>query len=280
VGAAKIGPGRAGSPGEGIVAGEGTLTVASMNLHCGFSAMQEPFDVAAVVRSLDATVIAVQEAWTAESAAADPSGDPLAAAARDLGATVVRAPMCGFADLRSLGLPGGSGPGQLGIAVLSKLPVAGHEVISLGVAPGDPIPRVAQVVWLEVGELLNVGEHAVLRFVNTHLTYRPFSPIQLWRLRQKLREHSGPTILVGDLNMPRPIASLTSGLVPAVTGRTWPADRPLVQLDNVLAGGAVEPVAGSVLPHVGSDHLPVRAELRLRAARYRARKADRAAADR
>jgi endonuclease/exonuclease/phosphatase family metal-dependent hydrolase len=255
------------------VAGGGTLTVASMNVHCGFSSTGEPFDVASAVRSLGAAVIALQETWTAESASGDPAADPLEAAARDLGASLLRAPLCAVADLARLGLPGGSGPGQLGIAVLSTIPVASYQVLSLGAGPGDSIPRIAQVACL------TLAEQSVLRFVNTHLTYRPFSPVQLWQLRQALSGHAPPTIIAGDLNMPRPIASLTSGYAPAVAGRTWPADRPLLQLDHVLADNRVEPVTGTVLPHAGSDHLPVWAELKLRPARLRAR-SEAAAADR
>jgi endonuclease/exonuclease/phosphatase family metal-dependent hydrolase len=48
----------------------------------------------------------------------------------------------------------------------------------------------------------------------------------------------------------------------AVVGRTWPAWRPHSQIDHILVRGALQPVRGEVLPHGGSDHRPVRAELR------------------
>lgn len=255
------------------MAGDGTFTVASMNLHCGLSSSGQPFDVSAAVRRLDATVVAVQETWTAETAPGEPAPDPLAAAAHDLGARLMRVPMIEVRDLADLGLPGGSGPGQFGIAVLTTLPVSEYDVVSLGTAPGDAIPRFAQVIRL------TLGEQAVLRFVNTHLTHRFFSPAQLWRLRHALQEHAEPTVIAGDLNMPRPVATLTSGFTAAVAGRTWPADSPLLQLDHVLVGGGVEAVTGAVLPHTGSDHLPILAELRLRAARHRPRRGHAAAAD-
>ena len=47
----------------------------------------------------------------------------------------------------------------------------------------------------------------------------------------------------------------------AVVGRTWPAWRPHSQIDHILVRGALRPVAGAVLPHAGSDHRPVRAEI-------------------
>jgi endonuclease/exonuclease/phosphatase family metal-dependent hydrolase len=252
------------------LAGHGTFAVASMNLHCGFSGTGKPFDVASVVRSLGAAVIALQETWTAESETVDPAADPVAAAARDLGASLMRVPLRAVPDLACLGLPGGSGPGQMGMALLTTLPVTGYEVISLGAAPADSIPRTAQLAWL------TVGKQTVLRFVHTHLTYRPFSPVQLWRLRRALSGYAGPTIIAGDLNMPLPVASLTSGYRPAVIGRTWPADRPFLQLDHVLADSGIEPITGAVLPHAGSDHLAVRAEFRLPAAR-RGSRSDQAA---
>jgi endonuclease/exonuclease/phosphatase (EEP) superfamily protein YafD len=49
----------------------------------------------------------------------------------------------------------------------------------------------------------------------------------------------------------------------AVVGRTWPAWRPHSQIDHILVRGALQPVHGEVLPDGGSDHRPVRAELRI-----------------
>lgn len=262
------------------------FTVASVNLHCGVSSTGEPFDVEGAIRGLDAAIIAVQETWQGDSQSGprlpDTAGqdgrsaqpgspargasDPVTAAASAIGAELLRVPLCAFSDLARIGVPPGSGPGRFGMAVLTTLPVINYEVISLGPVPGDTIPRSAQIVWL------GLDDQVTLRLVNTHLTYRPVSPIQLWRLRQRLRGYPGPTIVVGDLNMPSPIASLTAGYPAAVTGRTWPADRPLLQLDHVLASSHLEAVAGTVLPHIGSDHLPVRARLRLRAARPRIRR--------
>jgi endonuclease/exonuclease/phosphatase family metal-dependent hydrolase len=92
--------------------------------------------------------------------------------------------------------------------------------------------------------------------------------------------HYGPTIVVGDLNMPGPIARLTAGYARAATGRTWPASRPRLQLDHVLTSSHLESLAGTVLPCHGSDHLPVRARLRLRAAGPGVRRAAVAAASR
>jgi endonuclease/exonuclease/phosphatase family metal-dependent hydrolase len=234
----------------------GTFTVASMNLHCGVSRAGEPFDLGEVVCGLGTSVIGLQETWTAESA---PGDGALAAAAGVLGARLLQTPLCTFRNLAFAGAPL-SGPGEFGLAVLSTLPVAGHELVTLGIAPGDTILRVAQIVWVRLGNA------SLLRFVNTHLTNRPFSPVQLWRLRRLLGGHDGPTVVTGDLNMPRPAARLIAGYTPAVEGRTWPAERPLLQLDHILASRHLDRLGGAVLGPAGSDHLAVRARLRVRAA--------------
>lgn len=225
-----------------------------MNLHCGASRTGELFDVEAVICGLDASIVALQETWLPEEGA-----DPVAAAARGLPAQLLRLPLCRLPGLASIGIPADRGPGHIGIAVLTTLPITGYEFVRLGLAPGDKIPRYAQIVWL------GLDQRNVLRFVNVHLTYRPLSPLQLLRLRHRLGDYSGPTVIAGDLNMPRPLASLVAGSTPAVEGRTWPAEHPVLQLDHVLASAGIECVQEAVLPHFGSDHLPVWARLRLSA---------------
>jgi len=71
-------------------------------------------------------------------------------------------------------------------------------------------------------------------------------------------------VIAGDLNMPGP-ATWTAGhgYRRVVRGPTFPAHRPLIQIDHLLAGPGVRAEAAEVLPGVGSDHLPVRAQLLL-----------------
>jgi len=52
--------------------------------------------------------------------------------------------------------------------------------------------------------------------------------------------------------MPGPVSGLAVGYSPAVNGRTYPAHRPLLQLDQMLTSGAVRASDGRVLPPVGS----------------------------
>jgi endonuclease/exonuclease/phosphatase family metal-dependent hydrolase len=243
-----------------------TLTVASLNLHHGFEKNGTPFGVTAAVCQLDAAVICVQEAWQPFGAGSEPEvTDQLADAAEKLGMSMRRAVMCirpGFGSEHDTGQHDtgqhdtGQSSGELSIAVLTTLPVTGYRVIELGTARGDIIPRLAQVILLEL------PDGGVLRLVNTHLTHRFTSPLQLRLLQRQLAP--GPaTVIVGDLNMPRMIAARWPGYADMVRGRTYPADRPLIQLDHMLASRNLERISGRVLPPAGSDHLPVWAEFRV-----------------
>ena len=142
---------------------------------------------------------------------------------------------------------------MVGVSVKKK------EEISLGRAPLDGLPRLAQALTLAV------PGGGTLRIVNTHLTHRMTSPAQLILLAARLsKESTGPRLIAGDLNMPGP-ATWTAGhgYRRVVRGLTFPAHRPLVQIDHLLAGPGIRAEAAEVLPGVGSDHLPVRAQLLL-----------------
>jgi endonuclease/exonuclease/phosphatase family metal-dependent hydrolase len=249
------------------------VTVASLNLHCGFSSAGAPYDVVSAICQLGADIICLQEVWLpAAEATAGPDGgaaDQVAEAARKLGASVHRAPMASWPSLAMLGLPADSGGGEISVAVLSALPVAAYRVLELGTAPADKVPRFAQVLRY------TLPGGAAVDVVNTHLTHRLTSPLQLRKLQRMLRAgqpgHSRvPCVIAGDLNMPRLLAHRTGGFAAAIRTPSWPARRPVVQLDHVLAGPGVEPVDAATLPEVGSDHRPVRATLRLGVA-WRAR---------
>lgn len=177
-----------------------------------------------------------------------------------LGAALYRVPQRSgirLADFVASSGSAGRASGDLCLAILTTLPVTRYEVRALGRAPGDSVPRLAQVMCLRL------ANDASIRIVNTHLTHRLTSPVQLGALSRHLGRRPEPTLIAGDLNMPRLIAGRLAGFEAAVSGRTWPAWQPLIQLDHLLAGREVRAVAGSVLPPTGSDHLPVRATIAL-----------------
>src|SRR6185437_6672294 len=60
--------------------GDATVTIGSLNLHCGLTARGRPFDVAAAIARLPADIIALQETWhphpapDSSEAAGNPNG--------------------------------------------------------------------------------------------------------------------------------------------------------------------------------------------------------------
>jgi endonuclease/exonuclease/phosphatase family metal-dependent hydrolase len=229
------------------------ITLASLNLHGGLTARGEPFDVAEACHRLKADVITLQEAWRP-----DEQPDAVTGAAAALGAQVRHRGLARNTNRARLGVGSDTGSGTWGLAVLSLLPVTGYHEIELGRAPGDRISRAAQVVTL------STPGGAALRVVNTHLTHRFTSPVQLARLTRRLAAGPAlPTIIVGDLNMPRSLTRAAAGYRATVRGRTYPAGRPWIQLDHLLCRGPVRVSGAEVAGPVGSDHLPIRAELRV-----------------
>jgi endonuclease/exonuclease/phosphatase family metal-dependent hydrolase len=234
-----------------------SLRIASFNLHCGLDSQGRPYPVTAALDGLAADVLLVQENWR-------PAG----------GTSLARqaAPVAGFEHLAELDVVAGKSldalnivhgravvpdeTGTWGIAVLSRYPMRSYRTISLGAAPGDVVgARLAQII-----EIAYAGE--VLRIVNVHLTHRlRHGPRQLRRLVRALAADPVPTVIGGDLNMCRPTVYLARGYRPIVHGRSWPAHRPVAQIDHLLAGPGVAAVHSEVAPAAGSDHRPIRASL-------------------
>jgi len=229
------------------------VILASLNTHGGRGADGRPYDLEAACRQLKADIIVLQEVWR-------PRGkpNPVGEIAVALGAEPLWTDLIRDVDLDSVGIADEPARGRWGLATLTTAPVLGFEVTDLGRIPGDLTPRAAQLVTI------GLPGRGPLRIVNTHLTYRLLSPVQLIRLVRRLIDDDIPTVIAGDLNMPLPVTGLAVGYAPAVSGRTYPAHRPLLQLDHILANRWVARCGGEVLPPVGSDHLAVRARLQLR----------------
>jgi endonuclease/exonuclease/phosphatase family metal-dependent hydrolase len=228
------------------------VILASLNTHGGRGADGQPYDLEAACRQFKADIIVLQEVWRPHS-----GPDQVADIAAALGTELLRANLVDDTSLRSFGISDETERGQWGLATLTTVPVTGYEMVDLGRIAGDATPRAAQLITMEP------PGHGPLRIANTHLTYRLLSPVQLLRLVRRLDADDIPTVIVGDLNMPMPLTGLAAGYAPAVSGRTFPAHRPLLQLDHILASRQVARCGGEVLPPAGSDHLPIRARLRL-----------------
>ncbi|HEY5361656.1 MAG TPA: endonuclease/exonuclease/phosphatase family protein [Streptosporangiaceae bacterium] len=257
------------------MASDAMVTIGSLNLHCGLSGRGRPFDVPAALEHLKADIIAVQEGWwtagdadgtndAAGTGGTDDAGgtgrpDGLAIAAQALGARLIRAEVSTGASLAELSIAPRPERGTWGIAVLTSLPVTGIEILDLGRAPGDRHSRAALICTV------TTPGGWPLRLVCTHLTHRFTSPVQLVALTRYLARAPDPppTVIVGDLNMPRLATWLAAGFGPTVRGRTFPADGPVIQLDHLLTSPQLLCVNAEVLAPVGSDHLPIRAQVRL-----------------
>jgi endonuclease/exonuclease/phosphatase family metal-dependent hydrolase len=237
------------------------ITLASLNLHGGLTSRGDPFDVAEACTRLKADVITLQEAWRPET-----GPDAVTRTAAALGAQIRHRGLVHGTSRAALAVGTDPGIGTWGLAVLSMLPVTGYTEIELGRAPSDRIARAAQVVTV------STPEGVPLRIVNTHLTHRYTGPVQLALLAYRLAGRpwaarpAGPppaaaTVIAGDLNTPWAGTLAAPGYRDVVRGRTFPADRPLIQLDHVLIRGRVTASGGEVLGPLGSDHLPVRVQL-------------------
>ena len=267
------------------------LSIANYNMHCGMDGWGRPYDYLAAIAALDADVIVLEEAWTV---AGDGSGGQSAEAARLLGYQVAAhtlgegrrirpqpaatqtwlARPIWRAENQALYMDGvrpqpahvqalarwrEAEQGTWGIAVLVRpeLPIEATRLLLMRTLRRDRVRRAALVVDLTVdGRPISVA--------GTHMSHLHLGSHRNWaELRRQLRTEARPdAVLAGDMNTWGPLVKrFMPGWRRTVIGPTWPAWRPHSQIDHILVRGALRPLAGVVLPHSGSDHRPVRAEL-------------------
>jgi endonuclease/exonuclease/phosphatase family metal-dependent hydrolase len=266
------------------------VVVASFNVHGGVDGLGRPFDVVAACRELDADLLFLQEVWSPAS------GPPLAARVGDaLGYQVqelvmTRARLSAPPDTSVLspswgpvlfqrgpwglrvgeGRPGrqqaprpkGAGVvenGTWGIALLSRVALRSTTTIDLDQLRRDPARRRAIAVEVDI-------DGRPLRVIGLHLSHLSHgSVVQLRALHRLIAVSDSPGVLVGDMNMwGPPLSALMPGWSRVVRGATWPAWRPMAQLDHILVTAGVRTLgSGQVVPLPGSDHLPVRARVTL-----------------
>ena len=238
-------------------AGVPDLSIASFNTHYGFAPFRSrpriPYDVEASLRRLDAEVIVIQELWRP-----DRRRGVVDDAADAMGLTVHYEETGPATGRTAWPHPVRHGEGSVGIAVVTALPVRRCASIPLGPTPTDPAPdRTALHVEIDVD-----GEP--LQLVAVHLTSQlPHGPVLQLRRLARAAPRTGPAVIAGDCNFWGPgVRAFLRGWRRAVRGRTWPARRPHSQIDHILVRPDIRVMAGEVLADVGSDHRPVRAELR------------------
>jgi endonuclease/exonuclease/phosphatase family metal-dependent hydrolase len=236
-----------------------SVTVGSFNIHWGRTRrVFEPFDVVGACRQLDVDVLALQEVW-------EPDGEPSIAqeVAEALGYDVheiwtargVTEPR-----VKLVGRPGEKvGDGHCGEAILTRVPHGAVTEHRLAGFLFDYTDRAVISTHVEL-EGINVSVSA------SHFPHlEHFSPLLRWRLRTVLPQADEPAVLMGDFNMWRWVARfVVPGWSDTVRGATWPALRPVFQIDHLLATPSIRTTDAEVVHTGESDHLPIRARLSLR----------------
>lgn len=257
------------------------VRLATFNVFSGRSLRDGAVDadrLRAAAAQLDADVVGLQEVDRAQPRS---GGLDLAAEV----AAALGAPAQGWRFAPALlGTPGGSwqpAEGDLddsgavvaayGVALVSRLPVSSWHVVRL---PASPLPapvlvpsaeargRVRPVLLPDeprvvLAAVLELPGSGTMTVAATHLSFVPgWNVVQLRRVVAALRRLPQPVVLLGDLNMPWPLPLLGArGWRPLARRATWPAPRPRVQLDHILATGTLpDVVRAEALELPVSDH--------------------------
>jgi len=245
------------------------VRLATFNILHGRSLADDRVDVARfadAVRSLRADVLGLQEVDRDQPRSL--GADLTAVAAEAMGAAEHRfvAALSGTPGTTWTAPTGDEQPGtaSYGIALLSRYPVRGWQIVRLPAIPvrvpvkfprrrrpvlvkDEPRVAVAAAVETPVGPLT---------VANTHLSFIPgWNVVQLRRLLRALPDRGEPVVLMGDLNMDVSRAARVSRLRPLAAHPTYPSGDPHVQLDHILAGGPVTPTGpGRAHQLALSDH--------------------------
>lgn len=245
------------------------MRLATFNILHGRSLDDDRVDVdrfAAAVASLDADVLALQEVDRAQSRSA--LADLTAVAADVLGASEHRfvAALSGTPGATWMAATGREHPDSAayGVALLSRVPVEGWEVVRLPtipctvpvVFPGQKRPKLVrdEPRVAALARLTDPDTGTSLTVAGTHLSFLPgWNVRQLRQLARTLRQAPGPVVLMGDLNLEPAAAARHSRMRPLVQAATFPVDAPTRQLDHILVGGPGVPE----IVEAGARRLPL-----------------------
>ena len=260
------------------------IVVASFNVHSGVDGWGRPYDAVGACERLDADVLVMLENFVpdGEVGLAAEIADRLGYDHRSVALARAKRFPPAPPDRRGFGPPvwarrptgvrvafprrARSGhsdtawntydEGDWGIAVLSRRPIGRCEDLDLGKLRLDPAHRHALLVEVDVegNPLVVAGVHM------SHLS--DGSVVQYGRLARALPPPGVEAVVAGDMNMwGPPLRVLLPGWRRAVRGRTWPAARPMAQIDHLLVRPGQRVIATEVLQLGASDHRAVRATI-------------------
>lgn len=255
------------------------LRIGTFNLLHGMPVRGEPASdggLRTAAAALDVDVLGLQEVDRAQGRSG--GADQAAVVAEELGARDWRfvPSLLGTPSTRPTWTPA-TGDGSTtpegpsyGVALLSRRPVRSWHVLRF------PAARVGAPLIVSAGSrsrLMRVPDEprvAIAAVIDTaggpvtvataHLSFVPgVNALQLRRLVRWLDTLPGPRLLAGDLNLPGSLPRRLTGWAQLARVASWPAYRPRVQFDHVLADGAgehlVRDVTAVTLPV--SDHCAV-----------------------
>ncbi|MDT0506997.1 endonuclease/exonuclease/phosphatase family protein [Novosphingobium sp. MMS21-SN21R] len=234
------------------------LKVASYNIHkgVGLDRRRDPERILTVLREIDADVIALQEADRRYG---------LREAVIPRAALDDHSPWAAVEPGHYDSARTASSMGWHGNALLVR---RGIELIGACAVPLPTIePRGAVCVSLRVG-----GQ--VVRVIGMHLDLsglRRRAQVEAVCAHIAGHDEQGHAVMMGDLNewsaAGGALAAFRAPLRVLTPGRSFPSRRPLAQLDRIVVSEGLQVdgvgVHHSALAAVGSDHLPVWANLRL-----------------
>lgn len=242
------------------------LRIATYNIHScvGRDGIENVERVAAVLREIDADIVALQEVTSHPELTDDKLSDMLAY----LAAAAHMQPIEGF-TLSAAGA-------HYGNALLTNLPVAAIRRIDISVPKREP-RGVIEVTFTANDHAINdhvMKDHAIILWA-THLGLGIRERhLQIKKLLGVLHASDvDAQILLGDFNewLPwsRPLRALHRWFVASPTmvrsPATFPARKPLLRLDRIWVRPARRLVAlrahSTELSRIASDHLPLVAEI-------------------
>jgi endonuclease/exonuclease/phosphatase family metal-dependent hydrolase len=242
------------------------LTVGSYNVHWGtghrFRGYPE-YDVVAACRQIDTDVLVLPESFAPDEGPAihERVAAELGYAARFQAlARCVLQPKPHVVARADADPDHRIGVGGWGLAVLTRLPIVREQRTQLTQLKLDPCNR-----WvLELDVDVDGTTVAVCGLHMAHLEQG--SLFRKGELAAALPADDVPAVLLGDMNMwswsmsvMKPRSWRRVG-----RGRTFSSLIPHSRIDHMVVSPALEAVSTEVLPHLGSDHLPIRGRFRAR----------------